>query len=233
MKTFDPVSMARLSAEIVESDSERQTIEQLVAAAIETIEVAHGGVTLLGGRGGKLVSMGTTGPQVQQADDLQHELVEGPCVETAVTGRIVWSDDLRDDERWPRWGPQVASLGFRRILSAELHDRHRRIGALNLYGTEVRDFTADERDLASMLARQAAAAFSRLRTEHDLLEALSTRTLIGQATGIMMERFAIDADRAFEVLRRYSQDYNIKLRDLAQQLVEYRDLPLEQSASPK
>ena len=82
-----------------------------------------------------------------------------------------------------------------------------------------------------MLARQTGAVLARLRTERDLRGALDTRTQIGQAVGVLVERLGLDADRAFEVLRRYSQDYNIKLRDLAQHPVEHRNLPIEQPAA--
>ena len=68
-----------------------------------------------------------------------------------------------------------------------------------------------------------------LRTEQGLQEALSSRTLIGQAEGILMERFGIDGERAFEVLRRYSQDFNVKLRDVAAQTVSSRRLPGRQT----
>ncbi len=225
MKPVDPLTVARLATDIAEAGSEVQTLEHVVASAVQVLGVDHGGVTLLEDRGRSLRSLGASASEVEKADSLQHDLGEGPCVDAAVEGRVVWSADLADDERWPRWGPQAVDLGLRSILSVEMHSRNRRIGALNLYGTDRRHFGPDDRDLALLLGRQASAALLHLRNERGLQEALSTRTLIGQAEGILMERFAIDADRAFEVLQRYSQGSNVKLRDVAAQIVASRRLP--------
>ncbi len=229
MKPIDPLTVARLATEIAEAGTELRTIEQVVASAVQVLEVQHGGVTIFEDRGRALSSLGASGTEVEKADALQHELHEGPCVDAAVESRVVWSSDLAGDARWPQWGPRAVELGLRSILSVELHSRHRRIGALNLYGQEPREFGPDERDLAWLLGRQASAVLLHLRTEQGLQEALSSRTLIGQAEGILMERFGIDGERAFEVLRRYSQDFNVKLRDVAAQTVSSRRLPGRQT----
>ena len=225
MKPIDPVTMARLATEIAEADGELRTIEQVISAAVQVLEVEHGGVTIFEDRGRGLSSVGASGSEVEKADALQHELREGPCVDAAVESRVVWSTDLADDERWPQWGPRAVELGLRSILSIELHSQQRRIGALNLYGHRPREFDPDDRDLASLLGRQASASLLHLRTEQGLQEALSSRTVIGQAEGILMERFGLDGEHAFEVLRRYSQDVNVKLRDVAAQVVDSRQLP--------
>lgn len=225
VKPIDPLTVARLATEIAEAESEGQTIEQVVASAMQVLEVQHGGVTIFEDRGRSLGSLGASSGEVEKADALQHELREGPCVDAAVESRVVWSADLASDDRWPRWGPRAVELGLRSILSVELHSRERRVGALNLYGEQARDFAPDDRDLAWLLGRQVSATLLHLRIEHGLQEALSSRTLIGQAEGILMERFGIDADRAFEVLQRYSQDYNVKLREVAAQTVASRRLP--------
>ncbi len=225
MKPIDPLTVARLATEIAEAGSETRTIEQVVASAVQVLEVEHGGVTLLEDRGRALSSLGASVSEVEKADALQHELGEGPCVDAAVESCVVWSSDLAVDDRWPQWGPRAVELGLRSILSVELHSQHRRIGALNLYGQQPREFDPDDRDLAWLLGRQASAALLHLRTENGLQEALSSRTLIGQAEGILMERFGIDGERAFEVLQRYSQDSNVKLREVAAQVVQSRRLP--------
>ncbi|WP_229054689.1 GAF and ANTAR domain-containing protein [Aeromicrobium sp. Leaf350] len=219
MRPLDPVTVARLVTDIVEADTEQSTVEQVVASAVAMLEVVGGGVTFLQGGGTPPVSIGASDHRVERADLLQHQLGEGPCLEASIASRIVWSVDLRHDERWPTWGPLAADLGLGSILSVEMHSKERRIGALNLYGAHAHEFGNDDRDLAQLLGRQASAAVLRLRTEHNLQEALTSRTLIGQAQGILMERFGVDADRAFQVLQRYSQDRNVKLRDVAERLV--------------
>ena len=101
----------------------------------------------------------------------------------------------------------------------------RRIGALNLYGTAEANFSPEDIALAALFARQGALALGYARSEEGLREALETRTVIGQAQGVLMERFEIDADRAFATLRRDSQHHIIKLKVLCHQLVETRALP--------
>ena len=79
--------------------------------------------------------------------------------------------------------------------------------------------------MAHVLARHAAVAVAATREQAQLWQAIDARQLVGQATGILMERFALDADRAFDVLRRYSQHHNLKLHEVATRLIESRRLP--------
>jgi AmiR/NasT family two-component response regulator len=96
---------------------------------------------------------------------------------------------------------------------------------LSLYSTKADAFTANDEAVAHILAQHASVAVASARQEATLAEAIDARKLIGQAMGMLMERYGVDEDRAFAILRRYSQDHNIKLRDVAQQLVHTRELP--------
>lgn len=98
-------------------------------------------------------------------------------------------------------------------------------GPLNLYSLRENAFSTEDIELAGILADQSAALMAALTSEEGLREALQTRTLIGQAQGILMERFELDADQAFSVLRRFSQDSNVRLRDIAELLVRSGTLP--------
>ena len=111
------------------------------------------------------------------------------------------------------------------MLGTRLHTSESTIGSLNLYDVRPGAFTGEDRDVAHILARHAAVALAATREQANLWKAIDARQLIGQAQGILMERFALDADQAFGVLRRYSQDHNIKLHKVAAQLVETRRLP--------
>lgn len=96
---------------------------------------------------------------------------------------------------------------------------------MNLYASDPGRFDSDDLAVAHVLARHAAVALARSREQTSLWRAIDARKLIGQAQGILMERFDLDADRAFAVLRRYSQDNNLKLREVAQRLIDSRRLP--------
>jgi len=111
------------------------------------------------------------------------------------------------------------------VLSVRLFTSATTVGALNLFDPEPCRFDADDVAVAHVLARHAAVALASTRQVEHLELAVDARKLIGQAQGILMERFDLDADRAFAVLRRYSQHHNIKLRAVAQRLVETRQLP--------
>ncbi|WP_166375948.1 GAF and ANTAR domain-containing protein [Aeromicrobium phragmitis] len=181
------------------------------------------GVTLLK-PGGRLETVGPTAPIAARADGLQHELGEGPCVDAATEARIVRTDDPANDERWPRWGPAIAQLGVRSSISVDLVNRQVRLGALNLYGSRHEQFADVDPEELRTYATHVMAVLGAMHRIESLESALESRTLIGQAEGILMERFSIDAVTAFAVLRRASQHSNVKVRDLAEQLVHRGDI---------
>lgn len=219
--------LARLVGDLTDADTLAKTIERVVSFAQTSIGAEHAGITLMTARGRGLESIGHTDDLVRELDTLQVELGEGPCVEAAAEGRTVWSADLGDDPRYPRWGPAAADAGLRSVLSIELHARGARIGALNLYGDRFRQFDQDDEVLTRMFAYHAASALALMRNEEELRRALDTGSTIAQAQGILMERFDIDAGQAFAVLRRCSQNQNTKLLDLSRHLIARRELPKE------
>jgi GAF domain-containing protein len=227
MAIGDPEVFASLAESLADIDGVTETIEQIVAFAVQELDTSYGGITLIKSGGRSYATVGATHQSVVEADRIQYELRQGPCIDAAVESKIVVSSYLATDERWPEWGPKASALGFNSVLSAELHARGRRIGALNLYGTSEATFAPEDIVLAALFARQGALALGYARSEEGLREALETRTVIGQAQGLLMERFEIDADRAFSTLRRYSQHHNIKLKMLCHQLVETRALPAQ------
>lgn len=225
VRDSEKVAFNHLAAALGEVEGMDETAEQVVAFAVQSLGATHGGITLIGSGARRFETVGATHPDVSEADRVQYELREGPCVDAAVDSRLVISSDLENDARWPRWGPAAAALGFHSILSVELHGRGHRIGALNLYGKRGREFTVEDLELARIFAHQSGASLASARSEQGLREALATRTLIGQAQGILMERFDLNAEQAFGVLRRYSQTSNVKLREVVAEFVKTRELP--------
>ncbi|MCW2838869.1 MAG: hypothetical protein JWR55_352 [Aeromicrobium sp.] len=217
-------AFARLAIELSEAVTVAQSAQQIVDFAMKTVGSQFAGITMLRGRGA-FETVGPSAPSVVAADNLQYQLNEGPSVDAATTSRLVLSPDLADDRRWPRWGPAAVELGFRSILSAELHAGGRRIGSINLYGSVERQFSRDDVDIAELFAKHAAAGLAAVSLREGLQNALDSRTIVGQAQGVLMERFSVDADRAFSILRRYSQDGNRKLVEVARDLVESTQLP--------
>jgi AmiR/NasT family two-component response regulator len=116
-------------------------------------------------------------------------------------------------------------MGYRSVIAVRLFTSDRTMGTLNLYDSRSDHFSTADLQVAHLLARHAAIAVSRVQAEDTLWRAVDSRKLIGQAQGILMERYGLDADHAFEVLRRYSQNGNVKLRNVAQMVVDSRELP--------
>lgn len=219
MSTANQPDLIELLSELAETPTTEQTVEQAVAFAAETFGTRHAGATIIRDKGRGFDTMGPTDPVVRHADELQDTLKEGPCVDAAVASRTVVSNRLADDERWPRWGPSIAGVGLGSILSAEIHSGDQRVGALNVYGPDGHEFTREDMELAHVLAQHVSVALRFARQIEGLTTALDSRTVIGQAQGILMERFAVDDQRAFSILRRLSQDRNIRLAEIARQVV--------------
>jgi hypothetical protein len=135
-------------------------------------------------------------------------------------------DDLAVDTRWPRWIPQAARLGIGSVLSLRLEAPAGQAHAsLNLYAEKPYAFDPTDLAIASIYARHAGTALDVARTQDQMSSAIRSRQIIGVAQGILMQRFGLSLDSSFEVLRRYSQDHNVKLRTIAENLVKACGLP--------
>ena len=183
-----------------------------------------------------------TDPVVADLDALQQRSSEGPGLDAISGGVTFYAADLRDDARWPIFGPEATANGIRSLLALPLF-ANGTLGALNLYACYPAAFGVVDRARGLLLAALAALAFDAARTHEDdarraagihqdeerqaanFRAALSTREVIGQAQGILIERERITADQAFDVLRRASQHLNLKLREVAQTLVDTGQKP--------
>ena len=159
-------------------------------------------------------------------DRLQYETGEGPCLSAIWDEETVYAPDLVNDHRWSNWGPRVAeATGARSSFSVRLFTIDDTLGALNLYSSRVEAFNAEDRAEACAIAAHISIAVAAANKIDQFEAALDSRTVIAQACGIVMERYDIDAIRAFALLTRLSSTQNIKLRDVAAQLVLTRLMP--------
>lgn len=125
---------------------------------------------------------------------------------------------MNTETRWSRFSPAAAMAGVGSMLSFQLWVEREHIGALNLYATESGAFELSSEEIGRPLAAHASVAISAARREHQLREALHNRDVIGQAKGMLMQRYSIDADKAFDLLTRLSQESNLKARDIAERI---------------
>ncbi|MEJ2863659.1 GAF and ANTAR domain-containing protein [Actinomycetospora flava] len=200
------------------------TVTKLMHAAVATIPgVAGGGISRT--EQGTVRSSHATDAGIYELDQLQSELGQGPCITAAddppVAG-VVTANDLAgaDADRWPLFAPRCVEAGFRSLMSVQLSLQGRRRSALNLYSHEVDVFDASAELTGGLFGIQAATLLHGAEHAADLGKALESRDVIGQAKGILMERFTVDDDEAFQMLVNSSQDTNMKLVDVAHWLVE-------------
>jgi GAF domain-containing protein len=196
------------------------TLGSVTAAAVTLMdEVDYADVMLI--RDGQARSVKPTVPVLSQLDAVQIQLQQGPCLAAAVADSVVRCPDLSRDSRWPEFGAVAVEVGIRSMLSFQLyaHDNGS-TGALNLFSQRTVSFDLETETIGAMLATHAAVAIMATNEHDQFQSALASRDTIGQAKGILMERFQIDAVKAFVMLTRLSQQSNIPVRTIAVRVVE-------------
>lgn len=213
--------MAELARATAGARSASDVLVDVTAAAVELIPgVDTAGILLVGRDGHESVAVTTEIPQL--LDEIQITLNEGPCMQAALEDTEIVTNDFRSEARWPRYSPAVVEIGVLSGMSFKMFTAERTAGALNLFGFRPRAW--DDNDIATggVLAAHATAAILANQHSDHLRAALLTRDQIGQAKGIVMERYGVDDVRAFEMLRQISQDTNTKLFDVARKVIETR-----------
>jgi hypothetical protein len=217
---------AALAAELQQEPDEAVTSRAIVTRMRELVPEADKVSLTIRTSRNRHKTLASSDPVAEQADALQYALGEGPCLEITDTGGWVRSGGVESDSRWPVWGPRAAEMGVHSLLSVAVSDRDEPLGALNLYSEERSGFAdRDVVDLALVYAVHATVALSSARRAATLQTAVSSRHVIGMAQGIAMERYGIDQHQSFELLRRLSSTTNVKLRDVAAQIVQTRSIP--------
>lgn len=213
-------TMQRFSEAISPGDLDH-TLRQVTEAAVQVLPGVHYANITIRHEDGRLETVAPTDDLLLVVDAAQFELQEGPCYDAATDTPYVTSPHLAADERFPRYGRVATAAGIRAQAGIRLFETPRPAarGALNLYSRAVGTF-ADMDTVAALFSHQAALALDYARHVQNLEQAMHTRKLIGVAVGIVMERFDLDEQRAFGFLTRLSQTRNVKLRDVAAQLVE-------------
>ena len=224
MDTGDAITFARLAHELHEVESFEETIELVVESTPALIGCDFAGV-ILARRGHRFENGAATAPLAEKADRLQIEYAEGPALDACLEVRNLVVRDLTTEERWPMWRSATEEIGVRSVLAVRLWTSHATLGALSLYCLRPDGYDAADVAVAEILGRHASIALASARQEESLSQAVDARKLIGQAQGILMERYDLDDRRAFDVLRRYSQDHNVKLNEVARLLISTRKLP--------
>jgi hypothetical protein len=213
------VEVSRRFAETLTPADLDGTLRNITEAAVALLPSVNYASITVNHADGSMQSHAVTDELLLDLDAKQIQWQEGPCFDGASEQPHVVSPDLRSDERYPRYGEAAVAAGVRAQAGLRLFENEKSIGALNLYSRSVGAF-GDMQALSRLFADQAAVAISYATEVENLNEALRTRTIIGQAVGIVMERFGLSDDRAFAFLTRLSNHRNVKLRLVAQEIVD-------------
>ncbi|UDY25187.1 GAF and ANTAR domain-containing protein [Nocardioides sp. Kera G14] len=219
----NPSELASSLAAAAEAINAAETLSDTLEAIARATRISvpgfdHVGISIRH-RDGRIETMAGTSELVWDLDNVQYRLDEGPCVDAIRAAPVVAVPHLRHDQRWPRYVPEAVQRGLRAQLAVQLFSDDERLGGLNLYSTVSEEIDDDAVHAAQLFATHAAIALGRAQHEENLNQALTSRKVIGQAIGILMERYGIDEDRAFQFMVRASSAGNIKLRDVAEDLV--------------
>src|SRR5215204_4224781 len=193
-------------------------LEDLAVSAASNIPGADFVSITVHRRDDSMDTVASTNPLAEQADALQYELREGPCYAVVTDERFVLANDLAGAVQFPRYGPKAVALGVGAQAAVQLFHEKERAG-LNLYASKAGAFDRSTVQVADLFANQGGALLGYAAQVEQLSEALHSRTDIGTAVGIVMERHGIDQHKAFAFLTRHSNNRNIKLRILAKQVI--------------
>ena len=177
-------------------------------------------------RGRPPATAACTDPLASKADEIQYQTGDGPCPHAIRHARVVRIDDVATHGRWPRFARQALSLGIRSCLAVPLIADGEPVGALTMYARRLGAFGPAETGRAQRFAKHASGALTlalRMASCHDvndqLRSSIVSRTVIDQALGVIMATERVPQDKAFALLRTVSQNTNVKLRDLAADIV--------------
>lgn len=218
---------AGVNADLLQEPDDGATLARVVDRAVLTVPGADVGGISLRRRTPDLETAAGTSAAARHATDLQHELRTGPAYDRVRDGRAHYIPATDKEERWEAWTQRLPSLGLLSVLTVRLGNGSSVLGALHLYAHERDAFTDCDIDVAVDYATHVGIALASARMVTGLRSALETRHLIGVCQGMLMQRYDISMDQSFELLRRHSTTRNVKLRELAEQVVAHRGLPDE------
>ncbi|MCL2541366.1 MAG: GAF and ANTAR domain-containing protein [Nocardioidaceae bacterium] len=227
---LDSPHFAAVSQELFADHDERATMQRVCEQALAVVPSAELCDITVRRRRGRLETATSTDDLAAWCGEMQQELGEGPCLDAALDDTSYLVRSTRNDTRWPRWGPRVADAGINSALGVELpaprwHPRSDPLGSINLYSRRAGALDEAALERAEVYAVHAANAIAVAKLVSGLKEAVDSRHRIGLAQGILMQRYGIDAERAFDLLERYASTTSTKLRDVAAGVVESGGLP--------
>lgn len=196
-----------------------QTLHEILRTATAMIPGAVTGCITTVNKGERTV-VASTDPRAEKLCRLQYEWGEGPIPTEVQHFDVVLAENLSDEDRWPRFAATAVEEGFESLAAFQLYSNADDIGALVLYSDEAGAFDPDAVTIGEALSAHAAIAMLSARDNEQFRTGLASRDIIGQAKGMIMERYDLDAVQAFDLLAKLSQQQNLPVHRVAEELVD-------------
>lgn len=224
----DPVdqSLSALTQYFVKDATMGETLQRVCTLVVDAVESAvMAGISMtVDGRVGTYIF---SDPDVPEIDRAQYDTGDGPCVDAFRSGEVVLIRDVGEPGPYPEFRAVAARHNVSSVLSTPMNTNAETVGALNLYSDRVNGFSDDDRRLVAGLAKHAGYLLANAQAYWDaqslsenLTEAMKFRSVIEQAKGIIIGATGMSENAAFQQLVRQSQHENVKVRDLAVEIVK-------------
>jgi transcriptional regulator with GAF, ATPase, and Fis domain len=212
-----PSTIAELASALAKGAGIEEVLTKLTLASLALVPSAdYAKISTIDNCG--LFSVAATSKLTTSLDSAQQAARQGPCLEAISVRKIIRCDDLATDARWPRFARHATTVGVHSVLSCPIDIPGDTGATLSLFGVRAEAFGAQSETVGAMLANHAAIVLVHDKHKRQFRAALATRDIIGQAKGIVMARFGVDATRAFGMLAAISRDTNTPVRELAARL---------------
>lgn len=220
----DRACEAKIARELSSQFSGAQILQRAVRQAVKGVDGCDYAGVSLRSHHGEVQTPAWTSPAVWAADSMQVALAEGPSLEPMWISDSVVVDDLSTSRRWPLWAPEVVKLGMRSLLSVRLPGGTQTFAALNLYSGRAYGFGPESLNQAYSYAVDVMSAIEEAGGSTGFEAAMSTRSIVGMAAGMMGYRYGFSQDRSVALLKMYSARTHVSLGDAAKEFVsEGRD----------
>jgi transcriptional regulator with GAF, ATPase, and Fis domain len=226
----DPATVFSALAEIIYQGSDPSQVYAAICVAATLVVTGCDHASLLVRRDGRYVTVGASDDIAQRIDDMERLAGDGPCVDAIEEETPQIETDLTNPSQWQRLAARViAETPVRGAMGCRILVDKRKTGALNLFSDKSGVFDTESAGQAIVLASFASVAINAVAQGEDvstLRRGLLSNREIGKAVGMLMMLHGVDEQEAFNILRRYSQDLNIKLADVARSVIESRGKPM-------
>ena len=216
--------LGELARSMQEENGLEHTLDAIVHAAAETVPGADEVSISAVARRREVQTVAATSELAREADAAQYQTGQGPCLDSLYEHQTVRVSDMSSEQRWPDFAARADKLGVGSMLAVQLYVRGDDLGALNMHSRRPDAFSDESEQIALMFAAHAAVAFAGAQAQEQMQNAVDTRDLIGQAKGVLIERYKISGQEAFRLLVVASQSTNVKLYDVAAYLVRTGEL---------